>query len=80
MTMSGNGELDFGAKKVSLWLVTDNPTLISLPVVGPLIHGAKQELLKIHVSGTIQQPTVSAHSFDTITTTVDQVFNGDEQK
>jgi hypothetical protein len=80
MTMSGNGELDFGAKKVSLWLVTDNPALVSLPVVGPLIHGAKQELLKIHVSGTIQQPTVSAHSFDTITTTVDQVFNGDDQK
>ncbi len=80
MTMSGSGELDFAAKKVSLWFVTDNPTLVSLPVVGPLIHGAKQELLKIHVTGTMEQPKVSASSFDTIKTTVDRVFNGEEQK
>ena len=80
MTMSGGGQLDFGTKKVNLWFVTDNPTLISLPVVGPLLHGAKQELFKIHVNGTIQQPKVIASTFDTITTTVDEVFRGDEKK
>jgi hypothetical protein len=79
MTMSGGGQLDFGAKKVNLWLVTDNPTLIALPVIGPLIHSAKEELLKIRVNGTIQQPKVSASSFDTITTTVDEVFRGDDK-
>ena len=78
--MTGSGDLDFGAGKVSLWFVTDNPTLLSLPLVGPLLHSAKQELLKIHVSGTIQKPKLSARSFDTITTTVDQVFKNDEQK
>jgi len=80
MTMSGSGEMDFDKRKVSLWLVTDNAALVALPVVGPLLHSAKEELLKIHVEGTIQQPKVSASSFDTITTTVDQVFKGDEQK
>jgi len=80
MTMSGSGDLNFAAGKVSLWFVTDNPTLLSLPLVGPLLHGAKQELLKIHVSGTIEKPTVSARSFDSITTTVDQVFKNDQQK
>jgi hypothetical protein len=80
MSMSGSGDLDFAAGKVSLWFVTDNPTLLSLPLVGPLIQGAKQELLKIHVSGTIEKPKVSARSFDTITTTVDQVFKNDQQK
>jgi hypothetical protein len=80
MTMSGAGDLDFAAGKVSLWFVTDNPTLLSLPLVGPLLHGAKQELLKIHVSGTIERPKVSARSFDTITTTVDQVFKNDQPK
>jgi len=80
MTMSGSGDLDFGAGKVSLWFVTDNPALLSLPLVGPLLHGAKQELLKIHVSGTIEKPKLSARSFDTITTTVDQVFKNDDQK
>jgi hypothetical protein len=80
MTMSGSGDLDFAAGKVSLWFVTDNPTLLSLPLVGPLLHGAKQELLKIHVSGTIEKPKVSARSFDSITTTVDQVFKNDQPK
>jgi hypothetical protein len=78
MAMTGNGQMDFGAKTVSLWFVTDNPTLVSLPVVGPFIHGAKQELLKIHVSGTIQEPKVSASSFNTITTTVDRVLGDDD--
>jgi hypothetical protein len=77
MTMSGNGELDFAKGKVNLWLVTDNPALVALPVVGTLWHGAKEELLKIHVVGTIQEPKVSASSLDTITTTVDQVLKGD---
>ncbi len=80
MTMNGNGQLDFAAKRVSLWFVTDNPTLVSLPVLGPLIYGAKQELLRIHVSGTIQQPKVSATSFNTITTTVDRVLSDGDDK
>jgi len=79
-SMSGSGTLDFAAKKVSLWFVTDDPNLMQLPVVGPLIHGAKQELLRIHVSGTIQQPKVSAASFNTVTTTVDQVLREGGQK
>ena len=80
MTMTGDGQLDFAAKRVSLWFVTDNATLVNLPLVGALIRGAKQELLRIHVSGTIDQPVVSASSFNTITTTVDQVLSDGEDK
>jgi hypothetical protein len=80
MTMSGSGEIDFALKRVSLWLATNNPTLIALPVLGPLLSGANQELLRIHVKGTIEQPTVSASTFDTVTTTVDQVFKGTDQE
>jgi hypothetical protein len=76
MTMNGSGTLDFAAKRVSLWFVTDNPALVNIPAVGPLISGAKEELMKIHVSGTIQQPKVTASTFNTITTTVDQVLTG----
>jgi hypothetical protein len=75
-TLSGNGVLDFSARTVSLWLNTNNPSLVLIPVVGPLIHGADQELFKIHVRGTIDQPKVTASTFDTISTTVDQVLNG----
>ncbi|MGD0138625.1 MAG: hypothetical protein ABSD28_07080 [Tepidisphaeraceae bacterium] len=80
MTMSGSGEIVFALKRVSLWLATNNPTLIALPVLGPLLSGANQELLRIHVKGTIEQPTVSASTFDTVTTTVDQVFKGTDQE
>jgi hypothetical protein len=80
MTMSGSGEMDFALKRVSLWLVTSNPALVALPVLGPLLSGANQELLRIHVKGTLDQPTVSASAFDTVTTTVDQVFKGTDQE
>ncbi|MGA3068061.1 MAG: AsmA-like C-terminal domain-containing protein, partial [Tepidisphaeraceae bacterium] len=80
MTMTGNGQLDFAAKRVSLWFVTDNPTLVSIPLFGALLHGAKQELLRIHVGGTIDQPTVEATSFHTIRTTVDQVLSDGDGK
>ena len=76
VTMSGSGELDFAQRSVSLWLATNNPALIALPIVGPLLGGANQELLRVHIKGTIDQPKVSASTFDTVTTTVDQVFKG----
>jgi hypothetical protein len=72
--------MDFALKRVSLWLATNNPALIALPVLGPLLSGANQELLRIHVKGTIEQPTISASAFDTVTTTVDQVFKGTDQE
>jgi len=78
MTLSGAGELDYAKKKVSLWFVTDNPAILALPVLGPLIHSAKSELFKIHITGTVQQPKISTSSFSTVTTTVDQVLNGDD--
>ncbi len=65
---------------MSLWLATTNPALIALPIVGPLLGGANQELLRIHIKGTIDQPKVSASTFDTVTTTVDQVFKGNDQE
>jgi hypothetical protein len=80
VTMTGSGELDFAAKQVSLWLATTNPALVALPIVGPLLGGANEELLRIHIKGTIDQPKVSASTFDTVTTTVDQVFKGNDQE
>lgn len=80
VTMSGKGELDFAQKRVSLWLATNNPALVALPIVGPLLGGANQELLRIHIKGTIDRPRVSASTFDTVTTTVDQVLKGNDQE
>jgi len=80
VTMSGSGELDFARRSVSLWLATTNSTLGALPIVGPLLGGANQELLRIHIKGTIDRPKISASTFDTVTTTVDEVFKGNDQE
>ena len=76
VVMSGNGWLDFGSKQVRMNFTTDNPNLPTLPLIGGLISGAKQELLQIQVRGTVQSPKVSAASMHTFTTTVDEVFSG----
>ncbi len=80
MTMTGSGQMDFGTGKVSMSFATDNAALVALPVVGPLMQTMKHELFKIHVDGSIKAPKVSASTFDVVTTTIDQVFNGEEKK
>jgi hypothetical protein len=77
MVMSGDGSLDFGNKQVRLSFVTDNPRGLKVPFLNDLLQGARQELLKIHVRGTIQEPKVSAGVMGTFTTTVDEVMKGD---
>jgi len=77
MVMSGGGHLDFGTKQVRLAFVTDNPKGLKVPFLNDLLKGARQELLKIYVRGSIQDPKVSAGVMGTFTTTVDEVLKGD---
>jgi hypothetical protein len=74
MMMQGDGYLDFDTRKVSLSFVTDNPNWPPIPIVGDLFRSAKNELLRIQIRGSIQEPKVSAASMNTFTTTVDEVF------
>jgi hypothetical protein len=77
MVMNGSGQLDFAKKKVAMSFTTDNPNWPKLPIVGDIIHTAKNELLQIHIKGTLQDPKVSASTASTVTTTVDEVLRGD---
>ncbi len=80
MLMEGNGSLDFNTKKVDLAFTTDNPNgLMKLPFLKELWAGARNEMLRIHVRGTIQEPEVSAQSMGTFWTTVDEVFDKPRQ-
>jgi hypothetical protein len=79
MLMSGSGWLDFASKKVKLTFVTDNPNAWRIPFISDLLQGARQEFLKIHVSGSVQEPKVRGSMMSTFTTTVDEVFNGNKQ-
>ena len=81
MLMEGNGSLDFETKKVDLAFTTDTPGgLMKLPFLRELWRGARDEMLRIRVRGTIQEPQVSAQSMGTFWTTVDEVFNGGERE
>ena len=80
MMMRGDGSLDFGMKSVALTFNTDNPGGLKLPFLHELWQGARSEMLKIHVRGTIQEPKVSATSMGTVWTTVDEVFKGESPK
>lgn len=65
--------LDFGNQSVNMNFTTDNPNWPHLPIIGDLLEGAKNELLQIHIRGTIQKPKVSVKSFNTFQTTIDEV-------
>jgi hypothetical protein len=78
MLMSGHGVLDFGKKKVDMTFMTDSPGGWKIPFLHELIQGARQELLQIRVSGTIQEPKVKGSMMSTFTTTVDEVLKGDK--
>jgi hypothetical protein len=81
MLMHGDGWLDFDTKRVSLGFTTDNPGgLMQVPFIKELWRGARNEMLRIQVRGTIQEPEVSARSMGTFWTTVDEVFNGGGDK
>ena len=77
MSMNGSGYLDFATKQVRMTLTTDNPAGFKIPFITDLWQGARQELLKIKVIGTVQDPKVQPSSMGVITTTIDQVFKGD---
>lgn len=78
MKIKGAGWLDFDQKKVNLDFVTDT-TGKNLPVIGNLLDAARRELFQIKVRGTISEPSVKAGSLRTITTTVDEILNGEKQ-
>ncbi|HEY2589785.1 MAG TPA: hypothetical protein VGI81_28840 [Tepidisphaeraceae bacterium] len=80
MAMSGTGYLDFGTKQVRLSLTTDNPAGFKIPFITDLWRGARQELLRIDVQGTVQDPKVQPTSMGVITTTIDQVFKGENPR
>jgi hypothetical protein len=80
MMMTGTGHLDFKSKQVLMTFVTDNPGGFKVPFLNDILQGARSELFKFNIKGTIQQPKVEANPFGTFTTTIDEVFKADEKK
>jgi hypothetical protein len=76
MLMQGSGHLDFNTRRVRLDFITEAQNWPKIPIIGDLLQGARNELMQIHVRGTLQDPRVRASAMDTLTTTVDEVFKG----
>ena len=77
MMVSGTGHLDFDTGRVGMSFTSKSTTnWLRVPVVTDLLQGARNELLTIHVRGTIQQPEVSGTSMNTFSTTVDEIIKG----
>ncbi len=76
LAMQGSGQLDFGTKKVHLGFVVDNPNGLKVPFFSDLFNGFKQELLQIHVNGSITQAAGTRVAAGTYQTTVDKVYRG----
>ncbi|HEY0008979.1 MAG TPA: AsmA-like C-terminal domain-containing protein, partial [Tepidisphaeraceae bacterium] len=75
-SMSGNGWIDFESKQVQMTLLMSNSAADAMPLFGDLIRGARQDLMQIRVRGSLQEPKVGASTFNTLTTTVDEVLRG----
>ena len=80
MMMSGGGHLDFAKKQVQMTFITDSPGGFKIPFFNDIWQGARQELFKVSIKGSIQQPKFEANPFGTVTTTIDEVFKGDARK
>jgi len=80
MIVTGTGYLDFGTRKVSMTLTTDNAAGLKIPFINDLWQGARRELFRINVRGTVQAPKVEPTSMGIFTTTIDEVFKGDNAR
>ena len=80
MKVSGTGYLDFDTRQVRMTLLTDNPGGLRIPFISELWQDARQQLLKIDLRGTVQEPKVQPTSMGIFTTTIDQVFKADGAK
>lgn len=72
--MVGNGKIDLEHRDVRVTLWTSPPDLPRVPVISDLADRARRELLQIQVRGTIDDPRIGASSFESFSTTVDEVF------
>lgn len=77
MKMTGQGTLNFETQKVDLSFTTSNGNWAAIPLLGDLVGVARNELLRIHVRGTLKSPEVSGSTLPTVTSTIDEVFRRD---
>ena len=72
--MAGNGTMQLSTRRLNLRLVSRNPAAPQLGAVSELFNVVKDELINVHVTGTLDDPKARIASFRGTRRTVDRVF------
>jgi hypothetical protein len=74
----GGGEMEYHTLKLDLNLTTRNPNAMHGPLTD-IVAGIKNELIGIHVGGTLTEPKAQVKSFTGIKGSWEQVFGKKSQ-
>ncbi len=80
LDVEGNGAMRYSTRELDLDLVTRNRSSPRLGPVGELIQVVKDEVLTIHVTGTLDQPRSKLTPLDGVRRSIRRVFRGDREQ
>jgi len=72
--VAGPGTMQYSTRKLDLDLVTSNPSALDLGPISELLAKLKDELISIHVGGTLTKPDAQLRSFRGAKRSWDTVF------
>jgi hypothetical protein len=78
LALTGKGAMTFTTQKLDLDFVTRNTAGPHLGPLGDLVSVLKDQIVAIHVGGTLEKPVTSVKSFSGIGRTWNDLFSGQE--
>jgi hypothetical protein len=73
ISLEGSGEMDFQTAIRATFRAMLGPTEERLPILGDLLGGASEQIMLIHVGGTLQAPEVSKEAFPVVNQALQQL-------
>ncbi len=74
----GSGEMIFSTQEVDLWMFSRNPGRGVFGALGEMFNTFKDELVSIHVTGTLSNPISKTESFRGMRASIDELFGPDD--
>ncbi len=79
LAVRGAGQMDYKTQALDLTLNSSNPGGLDLGALTDLIDGFKNQLVTIHVTGTLDKPVTEVKQFSAITAAWNDVFGNDKK-
>ncbi len=76
MKLTGSGTLDYDTGQIVMTFNTSNRGWDAIPLVGDLVGMARNELVGVQVTGTLEKPELSGRSLPTVRGTFGRVMGG----